>query len=260
MTAAEMMRRSRRAATMTKKVNATILIGLAFVSVAIAQESPGSSASPTASPTPNATPSPSPTPSPNANASPARGVRIRFVPPPLEGTISLGVYDANRKLVRVLMQEAELDEFAVGADALIAKWDGKNNNEQDLPAGKYHARGYLVGRLKVEDKGRAADFSPDSSATDHVQVKLVSNPLAKDARLVVDLAVGFDEEKTFLKTMDDLPLFTVMEAPQLVHAFITKSGERSVDVWASNGTMVEQVHVSNIDKIMAFDCGEIELK
>ena len=245
---------------MTKKVNTAILLGFALVSVAIAQESPRSSASPTASPTPSATPSPSPTPSPNVNAAPARGVRISFVPPPLEGTISLGVYDANRKLVRVLMQEAEPGEFTVGADALIAKWDGKNNNEQDLPAGKYHARGYLVGRLKVEDKGRAADFSPDSSTTDHVQVKLVSNPLAKDARLVVDLAVGFDEEKIFLKTMDDLPLFTVIEAPQSVRASITKSGEKSVDVWASNGTMVEQVRVSNIDKMMAFDCGEIELK
>ena len=245
---------------MTKKVNAAILIGFALVSVAIAQELPRSSASPTASPTPNATPSPSPTPSPNLNASPPRGVRISFVPPPLEGTISLGVYDANRKLVRVLMQEAEPDEFTVGADALIAKWDGKNNNEQDLPAGKYHARGYLVGRLKVEDKGRAAALSPNSSATDHVQVKLVSNPLAKDARLVADLAVGFDEEKIFLKTTDDLPLFTVIEALQIVSVSITKSGEKSVDIWASNGTMVEQVRVSNIDKMMAFDCGEIELK
>ena len=90
----------------------------------------------------------------------------------------------------MLVQEAEPDEFTVGADALIAKWDGKNNSEQDLPAGKYHARGYLVGRLKVEDKGHAADFSPDSSAPDHVQVKLVSNPLAKDTRPVVDLRVN----------------------------------------------------------------------
>ncbi len=158
---------------MTKKVNAAILIGFALVSVAIAQESPGPSASPSASPIPSAAPSPS------VNASPARGGRISFLPPPLEGTISLGVYDENRKLVRVLMQEAEIDEFTVGEDALIAKWDGKNNNEQDLPAGKYHARGYLVGRLKVEDKGRAAGLSPNSSATDHVQVKLVSNPLGE---------------------------------------------------------------------------------
>ena len=245
---------------MRKVINAATLITFAFLCVASAQESPTPTASLTAPPTPSATPSPSPTPSPNVNASPARAVRISFVPPPLEGTISLGVYDANGKLVRVLVQEAEPNEFTVGADALVAKWDGRNNNEQDLPAGKYHARGYLVGRLKVEDKGPAADFSPDSNATDHVQVKLVSNPLAKDARLVVDLTVGFDEEKIFLKTMDDLPLFTVIEAPQLVRASILKSGEKSVDVWASNGTVVEQVRVSNIDKIMAFDCGEIELK
>ncbi len=84
--------------------------------------------------------------------------------------------------------------------------------------------------------------------------------MAKDTRLVVDLAVGFDEEKIFLKTTDDLPLFTVIEAPQMVSASITKSGEKSVDIWASNGTVVEQVRVSNIDKMMAFDCGEFELK
>src|SRR6202022_5085649 len=124
MTVAEIMRRSQSAATMTKKVNATILIGFALVSVATAQESPRSSASPTASPTPNATPSPSPTPSPTLNASPPRGVRISFVPPPLEGTISLGVYDTNGKLVRVLVQEGEPDEFTVGADALLAKGGG----------------------------------------------------------------------------------------------------------------------------------------
>ena len=41
---------------------------------------------------------------------------------------------------------------------------------------------------------------------------------------------------------------------------ITKSGEKAVDVWADGGAAVEQVRVSNIDKMMAFDAGEIELK
>ena len=38
-------------------------------------------------------------------------VRISFVPPPLDGTISLGVYDAKGKLVRVLFREADINEF-----------------------------------------------------------------------------------------------------------------------------------------------------
>ncbi len=93
---------------MTKKLNLTILFTLASIYSLAAQESPS----------PTLTPSPSP--------SPTRSVRISFVPPPLEGTISLGVYDGNEKLVRILHEQAKLDEFTMDADALVTKWDGKN--------------------------------------------------------------------------------------------------------------------------------------
>jgi hypothetical protein len=93
-----------------------------------------------------------------------------------------------------------------------------------------------------------------------VQVKLISNPLSKDAKLNVDLAAGFDEESIFLKTVDGLPLSTVIEAPQLVRVLVTKSGEKAIDIWADGGTAIEQVRVSNIDKMMAFDCGDFDLK
>ncbi|MEP6602852.1 MAG: hypothetical protein ABJB69_02780 [Spartobacteria bacterium] len=230
---------------------------IALTSAAFAQETPA--------PTPVPSPSESATivPEATATATPplsTRSVRISFLPPPLEGTISLGIYDTSGKLVRVLLQEADVEEFDVGADSLITKWDGRNDHDEDLPAGKYHARGYMVGRLKVEDLGKAATPPADPSASDHLQVKLVSNPLAKDAKLIVDLAVGFDEENIFLKTADGLPLFNVIESPKLVRALITKNSEKAVDVWADGGTAIEQVRVSNIDKMMAFDCGEIELK
>ena len=45
---------------------------------------------------------------------PARNVRISFLPPPLDGTISLGIYDAKGKLVRVLLREADINEFTIG--------------------------------------------------------------------------------------------------------------------------------------------------
>jgi len=215
-------------------------------SVAVAQESP----TPTASPTPSATPSPSHT----------RSVRISFLPPPLEGTISLGIFDASGKLVRVLVQEGDVDEFEVGADALVIKWDGKNDKDEDLPAGKYHARGYLVGHMKIEDLGAAENPPADLNGADHVAVKLVPNSLSKAAPLTVDLAVGVEDETIFLKTTDGLPLLTVIEAPQVARVGVTKNGEKAVDVWADGGSATEQLRVSNIDKMMAFDCGEIELK
>jgi len=231
---------------MTKKLNLTILFTLASIYSLAAQESPS--------------PAPTPNPSPSPTSSPARSVRISFVPPPLEGAISLGVYDGNGKLVRILHQQAELNEFTIGADALVTKWDGKNEEGEDLPAGKYHARGYLVGRFKVEDLGQAAAPPVEDNATGNVKVKLMPNPLANDERPIVDLGVGFDDEDSFLKTTDGLPLCTISETPNLIRAFIKRNGEKSVDVWQDDGAVVEQFRISNIDKMMAFDCGDFELK
>jgi len=231
---------------MTTKLNLTILFTLASIYSLAAQESPSLA--------------PTPIPSPSPTSSPARSVRISFVPPPLEGAISLGVYDGNGKLVRILHQQAELNEFTIGADALVTKWDGKNEEGEDLPAGKYHARGYLVGRFKVEDLGQAAAPPVEDNATGNVKVKLMPNPLANDERPIVDLGVGFDNEDSFLKTTDGLPLCTVSETPNLIRASIKKNGEKSVDVWQDDGAVVEQFRISNIDKMMAFDCGDFELK
>jgi len=178
----------------------------------------------------------------------------------MDGTTSLGIYDPNRKLVRVLHREAKIDNFTIDADSLNTTWDGKNDSGEDLSAGKYHARGYLVGRLKVERVGQAVTFPADSEAPGKVRVKLMPNPLTNDANAIVDLTVGFDEEGSYLKTMDGLPLCTVSETPNLVRALITKNNEKSVDVWQDDGTMVAQFRVSNLDKIMAFDCGDFELK
>ena len=239
-----------------RNVNAPILIALASACTAFAQESPTA----TPSPTPEEFATPSPTLEQTPSAPPTRTVRLSFVPPPLEGTISLGIYDGNGKLVRVLHQEAELNDFTIGADALVTQWDGKNDDGANLPAGKYHARGYLVGHFTVEDLGQASFPAMENNAIPNVKVKLIPNPLRNDRRSIVDLGIGFDNDGSYLKTIDDLPLFTVSETPNLIRALITKKSEKSVDVWQDDGAAVHQFRVSNVDQMMAFDCGEFELK
>jgi len=241
---------------MTRKVNVPILIALVSACTAFAQESPTA----TPSPTPEEFATPSPTLEQTPSAPPTRTVRLSFVPPPLEGTISLGIYDGNGKLVRVLHHEAELNDFTIGADALVTQWDGKNDDGANLPAGKYHARGYLVGHFTVEDLGQASFPAMENNAIPNVKVKLIPNPLRNDRRSIVDLGIGFDNDGSYLKTIDDLPLFTVSETPNLIRALITKKSEKSVDVWQDDGAAVHQFRVSNVDQMMAFDCGEFELK
>jgi hypothetical protein len=223
-----------------------IAAGLLVAITAAAQE-----AAPTSPPV-------GPTPLASPTTLPGRTLRITFVPPPLDGTISLGIFDGEGKLVRVLHEEAGLDEFTVEADGLETKWDGKNDDGRDVPAGKYRGRGYAVG-CKVEELGSVANGLP-SNAAEHVTVKLVSNPLSKSGNLTVDLAVGFDDHNCFLRTADGLPLVTVSETPNLWRASLAKSGENSVDVFQDDGDTIDQFRVSNVNRLMAFDCGEVELK
>jgi hypothetical protein len=229
------------------KLKPAILIFFATTPALFAQESP----------TPTETEAASPSPTAPTSVS-TRNVPLRFVPPPMDGTISLGIWDSNDKLVRVLHREANIDKFVVEENSLSTTWDGKNDTGEDLPAGKYRARGYLVGKLKVDDLGKVSS-SPES-AGDHISVKLVMNPLVADTRSVMALGVGFDGKGSFFKTMDGLPLATISESPSLTRVVIEKSGEKAADVWQDAGSGPEHLRVSNIDKMIAFDCGFFELK
>lgn len=250
---------------MTRRTNIALLTTL-VVCAAAAQEPPSapSPAIPEESPAmpiaPEESVTPSVVPEQTPSATPARSVRVSFVPPPLEGRISLGIYDSKGKLVRVLHQEADVNEFKIGADALVTQWDGKNDDGVDLPSGKYRARGYLVGNLKVEDLGEATVSLSENNPNAAVKVKLMPNPLANDKRAIVELVAGFDSDSSYLKTNDDLPLFTVSESANLSRVSITKNGDNSVDIWQTDGAGSHQFRISNVDQMMAFDCGEFELK
>ena len=177
----------------------------------------------------------------------------------MEGTISLGIFDQAGKLVRVLHQNAQLNDFTIGPDALVTRWDGKDDANKDLPSGRYHARGYVVGPLEREDLGST---SPPSTETEPnvVKVRLIRNPLRKDKRPIVELGIGFNNEGSYLKTSDGLPLFKISELANVTRAGIAAKGENAVSIWQDDGTSVHQFRVSNVDQMMAFDCGEFELK
>ena len=77
-------------------------------------------------------------------------MRITFVPPPMEGTLSLGIYDKKGKLVRVMAREATEKDFIIGLNGLITFWDGKDDAGKAMPPGIYAARGFSVGAIEVE--------------------------------------------------------------------------------------------------------------
>jgi hypothetical protein len=391
-------------------------------------------------------PPPTPSPSPSPSLAPPRRVLLRFALPPLEGTISLGIYNGAGKLVRILHREDTVSEFTPGHDALETVWDGNDDDGAPLPNGKYRARGYVVGDLKAEgvdyffndwvtdekslhvrhlwqlgmennelrinadlaggkkttficDQATGAvtreiparfevhcneiptlpnlispiDCAPGRNGTSWFvdslagsgprQIKQLSNdhellrrleyvandpqpecieastteekifvveqndlvqrfrglelvrtttdstegavsdwksffekkiiahqtfslengklvavattpqtqpekitqmlrpdPLQHDKPGKVELAIGIDADGSFLKTADGLPLRTISDTPNLTRTLLARPNENTIDVFQDDGAVVEQFRISNLAQMIAFDCGDFELK
>ena len=68
----------------------------------------------------------------------------------MEGTISMGIYDSAGKLVRALHQDAPTSDFFPALNGIITFWDGKDDSGKLMPAGKYRAKGYMMGEMDFE--------------------------------------------------------------------------------------------------------------
>lgn len=96
-------------------------------------------------------------PGTRAEAQERKGADIRFVPAGGSGTVSLGIYDGDGRLVRVLCDEWPFGRFHVGLNALSTTWDGLDDAGQPVPEGTYAARGFVVGDVGLE--GEAVHFN-----------------------------------------------------------------------------------------------------
>jgi hypothetical protein len=109
--------------------------------------------------------------------------------------------------------------------------------------------------------GKPVPSSPaGANAPEKLKIKLQPNPLINDERVTVDLAIGFDEDGSFVKAGDGLPLFSISETPGLVRSLLAAHGSNALDVFQDDGAVVEQFRVTGVDQMMSFDCGGFELK
>lgn len=76
-------------------------------------------------------------------------VTFQFALPELEGAISLGIYDASGKLIRILAKHVPISSFQIGVNGLIGSWDGKTSEGKRAFPGVYEVRGFVVGPMKV---------------------------------------------------------------------------------------------------------------
>ena len=109
--------------------------------------------------------------------------KLIFLPPPMDGTLSMGVYAQDGKLVRTLhsMEDVQSDAFDKALDGLITSWDGNDDAGQVVPDGGYAVRGMCVGALAVEGVAYLGndwiedEDSPFITGIERIDLALVEN-------------------------------------------------------------------------------------
>ncbi len=112
-----------------------------------------------------------------ASAAKESGVRLEFVPPPIDGKISLGIYESKGKLIRTLCVEMPVADFKTGLNGLITSWDGKDDEGARAPEGKYSARGYMVADATVEGEAfRCNDWVSEETSCRIARIREIRAP------------------------------------------------------------------------------------
>ncbi|MEO8205253.1 MAG: FlgD immunoglobulin-like domain containing protein [Chthoniobacterales bacterium] len=113
-----------------------------------------------------------------------RSVKLIFAPPELEGRFSIGVYNAQGKLLRTLFAAVSPSAFEVGLNGYQISWDGKDDAGQPAPAGKYTARGYVVGKVRVQGEDfHFNDWVIDS--TEPILERILDIPFGEKEKLFI---------------------------------------------------------------------------
>lgn len=174
------------------------------------------------------------------------GVQITFIPPPMEGTVSLGIYDLAGKLVRTLHREATKKDFFIGLNGFITQWDGRDDAGKLLAPAKYAVRGWMVGNLAVEGVAfHGNDWFKGEDAPRYTSVVAVKN-------------VGADAVQITLRALDGSEhalgwsLAQAGETPPKIEVAATiEAGKLQI----KKGDAVQAAALAEGDKVIAVSVG-----
>jgi hypothetical protein len=178
------------------------------------------------------------------------GKQLMFIPPPVEGLISLGVYDTHGKLVRVLKQAAEVDSFKSGLNGLFVDWDDADATGKTVSAGKYFARGVLIGE-DVNISGVAYHLNDWVDDAQNLRVKTVSSPALLSGRSVAVLADTGHPEILIIDTASMKPQRFSVD-PGVIRLksdganLLAIYSDHIASIAVPNGTVTESNAISNV--------------
>ena len=191
-----------------------------------------------------ATPSAEETPASELASKPP--VAITFTPPPLAGRIVLGIFRAGGPLVRTLRFAPDDPALRIDTNGYVVQWDGRDETGAPCPAGRYAARGYVVGDVSVE--GEAFHFN-DWMAEDRIPatgVKLLAWPDAVGVELTTAAGARYAQIAAD-GTLAVVAAPPAAPAPPVKWIIVEENGEKAVVLPGADGEAERRLRVPRED-------------
>jgi len=100
-----------------------------------------------------------------------------------------------------------------------------------------------------------AETKTDSSP---VSVKPANNPMENTRQAAFQLSVLSDENGVWVANADGLPLFEVCGTKNIKQTRCTSDGANGLRVYTSDGTVVEEYHLTSLENLYRFDAGSFD--
>jgi hypothetical protein len=89
-------------------------------------------------------------------------------------------------------------------------------------------------------------------------VKPANNPMESTRQALFQLMILTDETGAWVATVDGLPLFQVCETKDIKQTRCISDGSNGLRVYASDGAVVEEYHLTSLENLFRFDAGSFD--
>ena len=106
-----------------------------------------------------------------------------------------------------------------------------------------------------EGKVVPADAKTDSPPA---FVKPANNPMENTRQALFQLSIVADETGAWVASADGLPLFQVCGTKNIKQTRCISDGANGLRVYTSDGTVVEEYHLTSLENLFRFDAGSFD--
>ena len=170
------------------------------------------------------------------------------LPPDLQTVTRLGASRSQDALL--LISDSQTAQRVIGIRFQVAN-QGKSVWEKWFDRSLIPFRFFDVREGKVVPADAKTDSPP-------VFVKPANNPMENTRQASFQLTIYGDDTGAWVASVDGLPLFQVCETKNIKQTRWISDGANGIRVYVSDGTVVEEYHLTNLENLFRFDAGSFD--